>query len=156
MAVFQAYDGRGEQTALTTLLLDYFEVRDVPSIIPAVFQSEQPRSTIAPISRIVMETYDNKDTVSKRIVEKAAIELSRIIKAMQKKLELNETSHPIYLSGGIFNRTDVFIPLFKKHFDGDVRFKRLEHEPVVGAVVAALKSINIKVTDSFKTKTNIL
>ena len=156
MAVLQAYDGRGEQTALTNLLLNYFKVDDVPSIVPVVFQSEQPRSTIAPLSQIVMKAYDNNDTVSQRLVEKMAFELSRIIKAMQKKLESDQTSYPVHLSGGMFSRTDVFIPLLKKHFNRNVQFIKLEHEPVVGAVVAALKSINIKVTDSFRTETKVL
>ncbi|MGM8215102.1 N-acetylglucosamine kinase [Bacillaceae bacterium W0354] len=150
MAVFQSFDGREEATVLTDMIKRHFNVNDVPSIIPAVYQDPKPRSVIAPLSRLVMDAYDQGDSVAITIVENAAHDLTHIIKAMQHRLFHASTDHDVILSGGIFTRQDVFVPLMKQQFNEGVNFKRLEHEPVVGAVVAALKEMGVEINDVFK------
>ena len=150
MAVFQAFDGRGEETLLTNLLKKYFQVEDIPSIVPKVYQHKAPRSIIAPISHLVFDAYDNGDFVAKKIIDRAGEELSRIVQSMQKRLNLDEHQNIVFVSGGIFNRLDVLERYMLKHFSEPINFQRLQHEPVVGAVVAALKQLNLEITCQFK------
>lgn len=149
-AVFQAYDGRGKKTKLSRLLLNHFNVESVPEIVPLVFKSDSPRSVIAPLSQLVMDGYDVKDDVSVKLIEETSYELANIIIAMQRKLNINKTSHQVFLTGGLFERANILIPHLKKHINSEVNFKKIEHEPVVGAVVAAFKKISINISDEFK------
>ncbi|TFB24416.1 hypothetical protein E3U55_02660 [Filobacillus milosensis] len=148
--VFQAYDGRGKPTILSQLLLDYFSVDEIPELIPKIYTDREARDIIAPISQLVLNAYDSNDEIAHEIVRGAADQFTLNIQTIMDQAFQQETPPQVALAGGIFNRSDVFIPLIKEKLEPYLEINRVELEPVAGAVIAAFKCLDIKISEEFE------
>ncbi|SEQ68780.1 N-acetylglucosamine kinase [Piscibacillus halophilus] len=148
--VFQAYDGRGSQTILEHILLNHFQVRAVPDLIPTIYAHEKPRELIASISQLVFEAYDSGDFVAGKIILEASEQYIKNINTLLKRAFQDELPSLISLAGGLFNRSDVFIPLIQKKINRSIPIQKVRLEPVAGAVIAALKEIGQLIDSEFE------
>jgi len=81
-AVFQAYDGRGEATALTDGVCRALGSPDVPTITSIVHAGANAKATIASLAPVCGEAASAGDPAACRIVQAAAVELRRMVDAV--------------------------------------------------------------------------
>lgn len=96
--VLMAYDGREQETLLTSALTTYFHVREIIDAIPVVYQST--KSIIAGLVPIVAEIAAKGDTLAVSILDEATNCLVSLIRSGA----LRFTKKPeIVLAGGVWN-----------------------------------------------------
>ncbi|WP_027965328.1 N-acetylglucosamine kinase [Halalkalibacillus halophilus] len=147
-AVFQGFDGKIEANVLTAKLLRHFEVSEVPELIPHIYQVESPRTTIASLSKIVLESFDEGDDVAEGIIDDAVGELARSILTMLDQHFVGKQL--VVLAGGMFVRRDVIVSKLQERLGARADLKALQLEPVAGAVISALKAVNVPVEAGFE------
>ncbi|MED1560630.1 hypothetical protein AJ85_00255 [Alkalihalobacillus alcalophilus ATCC 27647 = CGMCC 1.3604] len=152
-AVFQAYDGTGNETLLTKLILTHFQIDNPAALIPFIYE-EKARETIASLSRHVMAAADQKDGVALQILNEQAELLGHQIATLIKRGNVRtDTSLPIVLTGGVMNRADLLQAgiekQLKEHKIYSFHFVLPKIAPVGGAVIAALRAEVGKVDGEF-------
>ncbi|WP_170840697.1 N-acetylglucosamine kinase [Oceanobacillus limi] len=148
---FLAYDGLKDYTYLIDLLQKYYNVEALPETIKKLYQGTNPRTEIASLSRLVMDAYDHGDKVAEEIIWRNGVELGRAISALGGKLFQN-VSVPVVLTGGVFNRMELFEKPILHVVDRcqqEVRLIKPRIEPIGGAIVAAWKEENRQINDAF-------
>ncbi|MFC4409702.1 BadF/BadG/BcrA/BcrD ATPase family protein [Chungangia koreensis] len=151
-AVFQAYDGREYQTALTEKVLNYFRVERVPDTIERIYSEEHPRTIIAPLSRIVVEAASEGDSIALRIIEKASRQMAESIITCHNKLFAKEETVKVVLSGGVFTNFVLFRKMIENHTCS--KLPNLEYipsviPPVGGAVAAGFSVMGVNLGEKF-------
>ena len=151
-AAFLAHDGLGIPTAISNFLLEYFQAAKLPDIIHAVYQEKNQKERVASLSKIVMRAADDGDQVARGIIQKNAIHMGKSIACLQTKRFSKKDRVPVVLTGGIYNRLDLFQAIIEK----EIRQHQLESiltvpkmEPVGGAIVAAWREEGVTVNSSF-------
>lgn len=151
-AAFAAHDHLGPQTALTKILPDFFQEQSMPDIIPHIYQGDNPKETVASLSRLVMKAADEGDQVAKDIIKKHGHAIGQSIAVLINRLFIDHASRqtfvntrmtaiPIVLAGGLFHRLDLFREAIEEELSQQpLPFKLIKPEaaPVSGAVAAAL------------------
>lgn len=83
-AVFRAYDGRGEQTALTERLLAHFDETEVPNLIRHIYNGDT-KGTLAPLSVYVSEEAAKGDYVAQQIIQQAAEQVAHSLNTVAQQ-----------------------------------------------------------------------
>ncbi|WP_196493792.1 N-acetylglucosamine kinase [Ornithinibacillus caprae] len=149
---FKAYDGITEETVLIRLLEMHYQVTSLPDIIPFIYQSKNPRTELASISKIVSEAADLGDQVAAKIYQKNGEDLGQSIVCLSKKLFPHTCKVPVVLTGGVFKRHDLLMDtmqevLVKSDIRGEFIIPLVE--PIGGAVIAALKEEKAEIHSNF-------
>ncbi|MFD2044912.1 N-acetylglucosamine kinase [Ornithinibacillus salinisoli] len=152
-AAFSAYDGLGSRTELTRLFQDHFNVEKLPDIIHSIYQAKNQKERIASLSKLVVEAADTGDSVSQKIIENNASYIGKAIVCLINRLFSSmEEVVPVVLTGGLFNRLDLFQGGMEQEFQlhgRKVKLIKPKIEPVGGAVVAALLEENMAINEEF-------
>jgi N-acetylglucosamine kinase-like BadF-type ATPase len=158
-AVFQAYDRCGEETSLTRLILEWMGADSPPDLIKKIYEPSMARKVIAPLSQLVVKASDEGDKVAQHILLKAGEDMGKAINCLLMKLfskavaqDTDEKSVLVVLTGGVYHRSDWFVPTIQKMllqsgFKTEIIVP--EVQPVAGALVAAWKAVNINVGQEF-------
>ncbi|SOC37091.1 N-acetylglucosamine kinase [Ureibacillus acetophenoni] len=151
-AVFQQYDGRGMDTTLTNIILNYFAVMNVPDLIEKIYGKDHPRSVIAPISQYVVREAELGDHVASSILENACVKMIHSIKTCHSQLV--DRNHPtsVILSGGVFTNDAIFIEHFKKlssETHPNLKFSKTLISPVGGAIAAGVRAVQKNIGPNF-------
>lgn len=104
-AVVQAADGVGPATALTGMLQDRLQVREVRDIVPLVHGGTLDRPALAALAAPVIDL-SATDTVAATIIEEQAEALARTAVAAATRLGLE--APPLALAGGLLVSSDVY------------------------------------------------
>ena len=141
-------DGRDEKTELYNKVKEHLNLKDDGDIISVVIvEWNLDRTKIASLSRIVDELYDLNDKYAIEIVDKAAKELSEIIKTLYRRLGFKKNVNVSY-TGGVFKMGDKIINALNNHLkDIDVTLVKPALEPDKGSLLLALRNNNIEITD---------
>lgn len=136
VAVLRAFDGRGEATALTQLMLDYHGLKAPDELIAYIYGSDNPRKQLGDCSRLVEEAANQGDEVALRIIHQSARSLVELVDACHAKLgeEL-----PVVLAGGLLTaETRV-----RRELLGLASFSICTPSvpPVIGALVAGMQRL---------------
>jgi N-acetylglucosamine kinase len=75
VAAFRAYDGRGPETMLTKMLVNYFQTRTMEDIVGLVYTHREKKQHIASAAPVVVEAANKGDAVSLSILRNAGHEL---------------------------------------------------------------------------------
>lgn len=151
-AIFQSYDGRGDPTALSDVVLRYFSVENVPQLIACIYGEEHPRTVIAPLSKFVFEVATEGDRIALQIIENACKKYYAAIKACYLNMTWEEGDVPVVLMGGVFNREAYFLPKLQQYVQAEeipLQFMAPVLKPIGGAVIAALKQVNVQLGSDF-------
>jgi len=145
-AVFNEYDGHGNPTLLTNLILEQTEKTSVPDLIPLVYQHENPREIIASFSRLAVIAAEKGDAESQAILLSAGKEMGENNHHLiQKLFTEKEEMVPVVLAGGVYTNAEWYIPAIKEEL-ARLPFKTKiilpAHTPAGGSVLAALRSTN--------------
>ena len=149
---FLAHDGLGEETILTELILEHLGAQSLPDIIHTVYHARNTKEWIASLSKIVVNAADHGDKVARNIIKKHAQYMGESISCLINKMFIENESIPVVLTGGLFNRIDLFhgtIEETLKSLDINAELSIPKIEPVGGAVVAALKEEKAEIPNSF-------
>ncbi|MFJ7734320.1 N-acetylglucosamine kinase [Lysinibacillus sp. NPDC097231] len=150
--VFKSYDGRGEPTALTDVVLHYFTVNSVPQLIECIYGEEHPRTVIAPLSKYVADMAEKGDNVAISILTEACEKYYVAIKACYTRMMWEQADVPVVLVGGVFTNEAYFLPKLQQFAKADelpLQFMTLTSEPIAGAAIGAFKQMNLQVDSHF-------
>lgn len=143
IAVFRAYDGRGEPTVLTGRILEAFSCSELPDVVGIIYGEEQPRTRIAALAPIVIGAAEQGDLVAQTLVADAAAELVSAVRAVYEQLRFHDKV-PVVATGGLFRSeylwNQIAAALSKRLPDGELI--RPKVEPAVGACHLALRAVH--------------
>jgi glucosamine kinase len=98
-AVFAAYDGRAEETALTRMVLDSTGVENVPLLVR--WADDAGKKGVASLARVVIEAAPT-DSVARALYDSAVKDLAMHVTALVARLEPWLGEHiPCALAGGL-------------------------------------------------------
>lgn len=147
-AALRAHDGRGEVTVLLQKFLGHFGVSSVDELVDRVYLGGPRIDEIASLSRLVVEAARDGDVVSQKIMRDAAEELSTAAVTLIRRLKMEDEEFEISLIGGIFRVDDLIASSVRhniKSFAPKCQIISPRFEPAVGAVLLALKEINVRI-----------
>jgi len=143
-AIARAYDGRGQHTLLTDMVLDYLKLKDISGLVSWVYDKPFFKEKIAELSEIVCSAAKMGDILSIEILREEAGEAASTVMVVVNKLNLADKDFDLVLVGGVFKCEKYFKNLFfkilKNKFQG-INFKSLTEKPVEGAIKLALENI---------------
>lgn len=149
-AVYQANDGRAEPTALTELILQHYDCKNLTQLLDQVYGDVYSRSQLAGASKLVFLAAQKGDAVSINILEAAGNELGRAVGAVLRSLERSDAEFPIAPVGGVFSSGKLVTrPMMSTvhAVNQQARLIQAEFVPVIGAVILALEALGIEITD---------
>lgn len=131
----QTADGRAEAHAMLAAILDQWQLSQATDLIGYVYRPEMTRGTIAQLAQRVMALAEGGDRPARKLVDHAAMELGRMVRAVATQIDLQ--SPPLALGGGLLGGS----PLLQQalHETADIRLGPVRHvtDPAQGALVLA-------------------
>jgi N-acetylglucosamine kinase-like BadF-type ATPase len=136
-AATQYADGRGAQTELLDAILEFWQLSAAPDLVARVYRSGLTHAEIAKLAPVVVQCAERGDAVAARVVTDAADALARSAAAVSRKLDMQDDTFPLALTGGLllgaaFLREQLWRALEYYHCEGAPI--ELVHQPVYGAV----------------------
>lgn len=110
-AVMRAYDGRGQPTRLTDLILARYGLTDPQGLVKNIYGAEDPRAEIAGLADLVERAASQNDPVAHALLDEAAQELAHAVQAVYRKL--GTVPVPLALTGGILLNSAQFSARFR-------------------------------------------
>ena len=89
-AVVRAFDGRLNETCLTQMVFEQLGVTSIPEIITWLYAPSTGKKEIASLAPLMLRGLEEQDEACTAIAKKAAGELSQLVLAAWRKLELDE------------------------------------------------------------------
>lgn len=111
-AVIRAHDGWGKTTLMTELLVDRFKLKKLHELLPAIYQSPNPRSTVAAFAPEVGRAAAEGDEVALQVVEKAASMLASQIGGLFALTGCSPEAYEVTACGGAWKGCDYFFETF--------------------------------------------
>ncbi|QDT99858.1 N-acetylglucosamine kinase [Gimesia aquarii] len=99
-AILKAVDGRGSETALQGSFLQTLGLSNPQSLIGFVYRSENNRSEIAALSKLVFEASKAGDPVARAILDQAVDDLAQLVSAVVFRLNFSGGGYTLALTGG--------------------------------------------------------
>jgi N-acetylmuramic acid 6-phosphate etherase len=136
-AAAQAAEGRGPATRLLGAFLAHFQVRTPLELIRAVSPLADDRAAIAEMAELVIRAADENDAVSAQILDQAAEELTAMVAAVARRLDITR-AFPLALAGGVLLSSERL----RGRLQAAMLAQQLRADPtscVVDPVIGALK-----------------
>lgn len=152
-AIFKEFDGRGERTLLSKLIVKHFQVHSIPDLIPIIYSESVGKRGIAQLSKLVNLAAEEKDIVALEILNNAARQIKKSITTLYYKLFVNpKHSVHIVLTGGLL----INSPKIQSFISNEIK-KEMENveiiipdlPPIAGAIIAALKNNSKRIHPKF-------
>lgn len=149
--VMRAADGRGPQTALTELLLDFCGMQNPEELLRAFTFGKINDSDFTSFAPLVFQAHLQKgDALAGEIIRQTAWDMSLWATGLLAKYGLTGAETPVVISGGLFKTED---PLLVEAFTANVlqrapqaQVQRARFEPVVGALLYAYELGGVPIT----------
>ncbi|KIL41952.1 hypothetical protein SD70_03530 [Gordoniibacillus kamchatkensis] len=142
-------DGRERRSLIYGLVRNHFGLEDDFQLLKMMQQWQWNREKIAGLARLLHQAAEAGEPKALRAFERAAGELSAIIRSIADQLGFSrETEIPVSYSGGVFRAgTYVLEPL--RRLLRDRRYKLMTPilEPVAGAALYAYKQVHPEADD---------
>ena len=111
-AVVRAEDGRDPATVMTKLVYKQTGLHSIPELIGYVYDPANGKKEIASLAAIVMKGYEAGEETAKRILEKAAGNLSELVITTARKCGRPDAR--IAFHGSVLLRNDVLYTMTKE------------------------------------------
>jgi N-acetylglucosamine kinase-like BadF-type ATPase len=135
MAGLRDFDGRGEDTVLTSRICQALEISNITQIVMKKLSPQQ----VAALFPLVLAAAHEGDRVARRLCSQAAFDLAEMALAVGRRLG-QRGPVAVVCAGGIFRSS----PALRRRFARDVhqrmpsaRVRLLQREPVEGALAMA-------------------
>lgn len=150
-SVIREWDGRGEKTFMTDLLLEMLDY----STVEEMFHDFLDKSSSVPkdITRLLFPAAKQGDNIAISILEEQGKELGLSIQSVVKELEMEEDSFDVVLAGSVVTRgeTDItksYIQSYTAEVAPQANIVSLTVEPVVGAILLAMELAGEKIDEA--------
>jgi len=140
-AALRAYDGRGKDTILTKMVMEYFNVSTFEESLQKIYENPE-KSTIASMAPIVTSAAQKGDLVALNILREAGKELGLAVVAVAKKLKMEKDRIFVGCMGGVFRSDKFILNPFKRTVKSDIPkaiFKPPIYNAISGAIFLGLK-----------------
>ncbi|MBN2072522.1 MAG: hypothetical protein JW770_01080 [Actinobacteria bacterium] len=137
-AVMKAYDGRGEKTKLSTMVLKHLCLSSEPDLVEWAYGKKTGKEDISSIAKVVCDAAEIGDKLSIRILKEASEEVLLSVSAVVNKLAIADKSFDLVLVGGLFKCREYFKDIFVRALKDKYK-KIIIREPVLKPVEGAVK-----------------
>ncbi|MFN8528593.1 MAG: BadF/BadG/BcrA/BcrD ATPase family protein [Anaerolineae bacterium] len=152
-AVRHADIGIEPPTTLTASILAFFGKESVAEVLRLfTLRPQHPPSDIqvSKLAPFVLTEAENGDPVAHHLIEDHGVRLAEYALAAARKVDIEQTSFPLILNGGIFRHpgtllTDTILKRMRAT-SPNVTVYRSTFEPVVGAVMLGYEAIGMPIT----------
>jgi N-acetylglucosamine kinase-like BadF-type ATPase len=143
----RAVDMRGPDTSLRTLVPEYFDLPDVPSVYEAIHFGRLKHRRLVELAPTVLAASRDGDGVARRIVERLADEVVAMTRAALTRLSMLELPTVVVLGGGVLTSRDpVLCDAIDERLAAAAPRARTvvtEVNPVVGAALLGLDRLGV-------------
>jgi N-acetylglucosamine kinase-like BadF-type ATPase len=150
-AACRAYDGRGEETALSRMLLAEAGAPDLWDLHFLIYSAKISRSAIAGLARAVPTAAAQGDRTARSILYQAGRELGLAAGTVARRLEMHRGRTTVGMVGGVFGGSAEVRRSFRHQVRRHVpraQFAPARFAPVIGSVVLALKMAGVRLTQT--------
>jgi N-acetylglucosamine kinase-like BadF-type ATPase len=152
-AVMRAYDRRGPRTKLSKKVLNALNLKHQDNLVKWSLSETGGLSkpVVADLAPLVFEAYNEGDKVAGKIIDFACKGVAETVKAVVKGLGMKQDSFKIVLTGGNFAHQPVFVDKLRPKLQKvapNAEAILPKYEPVIGAILLALKDAGITATPS--------
>jgi N-acetylglucosamine kinase-like BadF-type ATPase len=148
--IMRAFDGRGPATSMTEKVLKFLKM-DVPtSLVKWSLTEGTQKNNVAALAPFVFEAAKEGDKVALSVLESEVDSIVEMVGAVAKAIKLTDKSFKIVLAGGNFGHQPEFVSMLRekvKSVAPQATADLPRFEPVLGAVILALKNQGIKITE---------
>jgi len=147
-AVVKADDNRGPETVIREQIFSHLRIGDMNELKKCLYNPPMSRHEIAALARCVFAAAEEGDAVASLILRDAGVRLASLASPVLRELYDEDDVFPVVLSGGILRDgsllTQTLIAEIKRIRPSACVFIS-GLQPVVGAIIIGLQSIDIKV-----------
>jgi N-acetylglucosamine kinase-like BadF-type ATPase len=155
-AVMRAWDGRGQPTRLTDLVLEALDASDEESLLLALYRERIDDSALLGLVPLLFEAALLGDEVASNLIVQMGTEVGVSANALIRRLGLEELDVEVVLGGSVFKgRGPLLLDTASKVVHEQARRARiipLRHAPVFGAALLALEAAGIAVSGAVYTR----
>ncbi|WP_169865173.1 N-acetylglucosamine kinase [Sutcliffiella halmapala] len=155
--VFEQHDKGKEPCELSSAVMKHFMVKEIPNIVPHVYELGTTRDRIASLGSVAVSFSNKGDKLCTSILEEAANGMLKEIATLYEKLNQGKRKNdsvPIVLTGGIIQHATVMLAYLEqkaKQRGLPFQFILPSMPPIAGTIYAAIKNSKngLKVTPTF-------
>lgn len=144
-AILKAVDGRGSETALQATFLQTLGLSDPQSLIRFVYRSENKRSEIAALSKLVFASAEVGDPVAQAILHQAVDDLAELVNVVFSRLFFYNSDYVLVLTGGtLLHQQNYRVSLVERLIQLNIEptFVECVDDPSLGAIRIAVGLLN--------------
>jgi N-acetylglucosamine kinase-like BadF-type ATPase len=147
--VMRAWDGRGEKTLLTRIVLKFLDSPSEEVLLERLYKEEIPYRHLLHLVPLLFQAAESGDLPSQRIIIQLGEEVAVSATTLIKRFSMQSLDVEVGLAGGIFkDRGHLLIDTvtFNIHqVAPKAIMRRTRYEPVVGAALLALENAGVTV-----------
>lgn len=148
--IMRAWDGRGQPTLLTSLVLDAFHSPSAEALMRALYLQKIDRRRVGELVPLLFEAAEAGDEVARTVLTQLGTEVGVTANALIRRLELESLAVEVILAGSVFKGKGSLLPETVANvihtLAPSARLVRPPYEPVVGAALLALEAIGVSVS----------
>ncbi|MBI2471796.1 MAG: hypothetical protein HYV59_11235 [Planctomycetes bacterium] len=141
--ILRTYDVSGETTPLVREVLNVWKLSSVQDIVNHIYRRAPKPSDIANLAKVVNHAASAGDDSAMDILKKAANDLYSNIAAVARRIDFGKEGATLVLCGGVLTNIEIVREIIVEKVRAElssVKTMQLCREPVMGAVILALKS----------------
>ena len=150
--VMRAWDGRGEKTILTGLVLQHFSLSSEDVLLEQLYSEAISHHDLIKLVPLLFEAAEADDLPAKKLIIQLAEEVAVTANALIRRLALEQTDVEVGLAGGVFKgKGSLLVETITNNIHQvapAAQILKTRYEPVVGAALLALENANISVDTS--------
>lgn len=147
--VMRAWDGRGEPTLLTDLVLGALSVASIDELLTMLYHEQFEQQQLLDLVPLLFDAAERDDHVAQELIVRMGTEVAITANAIILRLSLTKDDVEVVLGGSVFKgRGTLLLDTITRLVHEEApkaRIVRPRHEPVVGAVLLALEAIGISI-----------
>lgn len=152
IAALKAWDGRGISTTLRAVFEKHFNVASIELIISKIYSNDFDRGEFAKLAPFVFAAADQGDAVAQEIISNAGRGHGQLVRAALQRGAWPRPV-PLALIGNLFRRREVLLPsMWKVLSKNDFALITPRFEPVIGAALLGMMTMNEKLDEDFLNK----
>lgn len=143
-AVMRAYDGRGNQTLLTTSLLETMGIGGEEEIIKVIYQLHMTKKEIAEYAILIDKACKAGDKVALSIADQVIYELVEDVLAVERQLDFKAEKVDVVINGSVLVSNDYIREGFKARLHKEktkLHVRTMKYDASYGAALIALKNL---------------
>jgi len=142
----RSVDGRASSVSLVDAILRRLDVRSVEELLASTRESEPPKREVAALAPEVIGLARDGDPTCLTIVSQAALFLAELVASVVAHAEIDLTTYPVGVVGGLTDGRDVLFPDLESNLSElvgvQVNLQLAPLEPCDGAVALAAQAVD--------------